>query len=276
MADQGSVTDPERHFNTVIGCFRTLVRWVAVFGSAVLVSFGALYWKDRNDLQAQITTVRERAEESIKAVEEQAKRRIDQIRDDAGKVAITEAQRRVEEAFHTSNVAAMVQTAAQREVGAAVGQQLQREVDHALATVQGDIDSLAGVSDAAMRMRFGFRQGLDDLKRFSAAEVPARTRTAAMTLLQSITRDYETRMLELLDQSYDRKAVNAVKQWLEVADDATVPTPAIVKIIRSDATLDQVAIGFLALRQRTGTPFRMFDFAEVERWCSTRLKECGK
>jgi hypothetical protein len=48
----------------------------------------------------------------------------------------------------------------------------------------------------------------------------------------------------------------------------------VVDVINKDQDLDYVAAAFLAFREMTGEKAKMFDFAAVNRWCSSHEPKC--
>ena len=78
---------------------------------------------------------------------------ISQIRGEAAAIALTEAQKRVDSAFRTTNVETLVDNAARREVGTAIERRVQTEVDKVMASVQQDISTLGRIADAVSRVQ---------------------------------------------------------------------------------------------------------------------------
>jgi hypothetical protein len=50
----------------------------------------------------------------------------------------------------------------------------------------------------------------------------------------------------------------------------------LIKIIDTSDDLEGVYMAFLALREATSQPFRMFDLDSVHEWCSQNTSECKK
>jgi hypothetical protein len=103
------------------------------------------------------------AKTSIENAKDATDAQISQIRDRSAAIALSEAQRRVDEAFHNRNIEAMVESAASRQVAPVIERQLKTEVDRAMVSLQSDITFLGQIADAGSFMRGGGRRGFDKL-----------------------------------------------------------------------------------------------------------------
>ena len=78
----------------------------------------------KSDTKAVVDKTREDAKTSIESVKNATDAQISQIRDRSAAIAISEAQRRVDEAFHNRNIEGMVENAASRQVAPVIERQL--------------------------------------------------------------------------------------------------------------------------------------------------------
>jgi hypothetical protein len=117
----------------------------------------------KSDAKSTIDNTKEQASAAINYTKDAAGNQISQIREQSGAIALTEAQKRVDNAFRTTNVETLVENATKREVGSAVERRVQTEVDKVMASVQQDISTLGRIADAGSRMRQGIRSGYDEL-----------------------------------------------------------------------------------------------------------------
>lgn len=161
------VTTAEREYRSLVSFFK----WIVGFSFLAISFFGAaslfLFYRD-------IGEVRNEAQSQIQAAAKNADAMLTRIREDAERVASTEARARVEEAFRTQNLAAMIESEAKRALGSTINRLVANQVDAALATVREETDrslselraqavGIGEIADMAARMRIGGREGLERL-----------------------------------------------------------------------------------------------------------------
>ena len=97
-------------------------------------------------------------------------------------------------------------------------------------------------------------------------------RQRAKTLFDSIAGDYERVSKEQNDGLSALQA--AYGNELDKARNDPNFIPFMIKVIREEQSLSDVANNFLLLREATGHPFQMFDFEAIEKWCSENSEKC--
>ena len=117
----------------------------------------------KSDTKSLVDTTREQTKDAIKAANDATEVELRQIRDRSATIALSEAQRRVDDAFHNRNIEGMVESAASRQVAPVIERQLKTEVDRAMVDLRHDISFLGQISDSAAYLRVGGRKGLDKL-----------------------------------------------------------------------------------------------------------------
>lgn len=93
---------------------------------------------------------------NMKDVREDAK-------EEATRVATSEAKARVTEAFDEKNIDTMILQAAQDKVGQVTDKLIEQQLTEKLQPIQKRISLIGQISECEMRMRMGFRSGLDEL-----------------------------------------------------------------------------------------------------------------
>jgi hypothetical protein len=138
-----------------------------------------------------LSDVTRQAKSSVAEISRSVQQQISKIRDDSEKVARDEAQKRVDSAFRAENVQALVESAANREVGSAIQRQVTSEVERAMEPLQEEINTLGNIANLAMEMRIQLRPGMDGLIAESRNGRNERMRKVANDLLNSISGDYD-------------------------------------------------------------------------------------
>jgi len=235
----------------------------------------------KSDTKAVVDKTRDDAKTSIESVKVATDAQISQIRDRSAAIAISEAQRRVDEAFHNRNIEGMVESAASRQVAPVIERQLKTEVDRAMVSLQRDITFLGQISDAGAYMRVGGRKGLDKLLELQHTAPNESMRLAAQSMLETIGKNYEEFVIPTMPegkepdvvQSYLSNHKDELKEFSEPEKRVRL-IPILIKEIRTSDDLSEVTIAFVALRKLTNQSFRVFDVDAVNRWCAENASHC--
>lgn len=298
-------SDSEDHYKHLLEYFKNVVQITATILGLVAVLIGAVsgvgIWfsyrsindvKDemkkglvdvRSDAKAAIDSTKDGAklsidtatsgaQSAIDTAKESAASQISQVRQQAAGIALNEAQRRVDDAFRTTNVQGLVEDAARRQVGPVIDRQVRSEVDRVMGSLQDDISSLGEIADAGAYMRGGGRPGLDKLLGLQKSP-NERIRDRAKAILEAITNDYERARIRDIKEA----GFNSPEEMFRANHSENIKAEMIadmVKTIRTDSNLYLVSEAFLQLRGITGYPFRMFDMEAVERWCVQNKELC--
>ena len=145
----------------------------------------------KSDTKAAVDNTRDNAKASIENAKAATDAQISQIRDRSAGIAVSEAQRRVDEAFRNRNIETMVENAASREVAPVIERQLRAEVDRAMLSLQSDNSFLGQLADAGSYLRGGGRPGLDKLVESQKNAPSENMRLRAASLLEAIGNDYK-------------------------------------------------------------------------------------
>ena len=275
------ITEAEIHYRELQSYFKWLVT-MTLAALGITVSVGLfIFYKDmsqiRSDVNSQIQRVQSQATNEIQRARESANSEISKIRGDAASIARVEAQKGVDDAFKTTNIITMVESAAKKQVGPVIEHQVRSEVDRVIQSIQTDITSLSQIADYAMQMRVGFRSGLTHLLELQRKAPSETVRMRAKSLIETIGTDYETAIKETLREYNFQSVLQASELYrLGKLRNAQNLVAALLEVIESDRDLSHVGFAFLALREATGFSFRMFDIEGVNRWCGEHKKECGK
>jgi hypothetical protein len=98
----------------------------------------------------------------------------------------------------------------------------------------------------------------------------------ARSTLQITGQDYEMSASDEMKASGQSSFVFLQASMNRPDQDRKSPTnlAGVVDVINKDQDLDYVAAAFLAFREMTGEKAKMFDFAAVNRWCSSHEPKC--
>ena len=260
-------SEAELHYRELKAYFDSLVKYTLTALGIIIAGAAIFFFKNLSEVKSE-------AKAAIDAERNIASAQLDSIRRQASELAIQEAKRRVDEAFKANNVVEMVETAARRQLGSVNERQVARQVDQYMNSVQEDITSLGTIGDLAMKMRFGFRTGLEELEKIDTGSSNEKLKQRARTYLKSITADYETRIKQLWGETKLKSPVEA-RKFASVPDSVTRPIliGKLAKMVRDEDDLSRVASAFFFLRENTGVQFAMFDNKSVRRWCADHPKE---
>jgi hypothetical protein len=297
------VTEAELHYKSLTDYFKYLVT-VTLAAIGILVTVG-LYvtYKDvsamraevrqnvldakaeirqnmsdvKSDTKAAVDSTREDARISIENATNTANSQISQIRERAGVIALGEAQRRVDEAFRSTNVQTLVEDAARRQVGPVIERNVAEQVDRVMSSLQEDISLSSRIADAGNQMRSGMQSGLNELISLQKTAPSERSRKNAKMILDNIADSYEYyRQRDLhAHPSGPGNAIDFLDEGQAIKKGPSVAA-GLIKLIRTSEDLSQVALAFIALREATGHRFRMFDIDAVDKWCVDHAAECKK
>ena len=197
----------------------------------------------------------------------------DDAKQEATRVATTEAKASVAQAFDEKNINAMILLAAQQKVGT-ITDKIIEQVTEKLRPVQQRISLTGQISESEMRMRMGFRSELDKLlKSTSDADVVRFGRST----LAKVSEDYDARLQEDVKTS-GNKAMQALGMYFTSRHRPQESVPGnlrgVVQVIYHDSDLNAVAGAFLAFRELTGASVKMFDFAAITSWCLQNQTKC--
>jgi hypothetical protein len=262
-------SEAELHYSHLIKFFKWLLSISLAVIALIITVAGLLMYKNVQDIVAEVRSEIQRARISAEAS-------IDTVRKRAEQVAIAEAHARVEEAFKSTNVIQMVETAAKRQTGTVIERQVANEVSHYLGGLHDEISSLGVLADNAMRMRLGLREGLNNLKRITKTG-SKQEQERASGLLESISRDYDSVSAKVVGLERRKFVEEQCAIW-NIAKDIRGPklTGVLIAMAHTETDLNSLALLFQMMRINTGVLFKMFDIDEIDRWCTNHPAECGK
>jgi hypothetical protein len=199
----------------------------------------------------------------------------DDAKQEATRVATAEAKASVAEAFDEKNIKAMILVAAQQKIGTITDKLIEQQVTEKLRPLQQRISLTGQISECEMRMRLGFRSGLDELNRLLKSTTDPDIVRFGKSTLAIVSEDFEVRLQE------EAKSAGSAMQLMNVYLSRRRPPEAVpgnlhsvVQVIYQDSNLNAVAIAFLAFRETTGVTVKMFDFAAITSWCSQNQTKC--
>jgi len=210
---------------------------------------------------------------SMKDVREDAKQ-------EATRVAAVEAKARVTEAFAEKNINAMILSAAQEKVGTITDKLINQQLTSKLGPIQQRISLVGRISESEMRMRLGFRAGLDELDTLLRNTNDPDVVRFGKSTLATASQDFETRLQENIKQQPQpgMKAMQMLQVYLmnQRRPQESIPSnlQGVVQLIYHDSDLNAVAPAFGAFRDFTAENVKMFDFDAVRTWCSRNQPKC--
>jgi hypothetical protein len=269
------VSDTEAHYTHLLTYFKNLIRITGIVCMVVMY----LTYRNVSEIKSEMAEVKKEAKAAIESTTANANLQIVQIRERAAEIALTEAKQRVNDAFKAKSVSEMVEAAAKKQVGEQIEKQVRHEVENALYQIQYDITSLGRMANAGMQMRMGYRAGLEELLKTANSAATAYERDRARMLLDSIAGDIEREAEErvLRSQADNTTALQTLNECGRYEfDNKTVTVQDLLKVTRTHKDLYVVSLAFLALRDKTGVHFKMFDISDVERWCTNHSKASSR
>lgn len=269
--------DAELHYNSLLAFFKNLV-WLATIFITIIIGLSAAFlFKSIADIKSEIAEVKETAKQAINNTKELTDLQISNIQEKASKIAIDEARSRVEEAFRSTNIMSLVESAAEKQVGVEIEKQVQNKVVEAFDAIQRDITILGKIADAGMKMRIGIRSGLDELIELQKNSKNENVRLRAKVMLESIAFDYERACKEILNEEKESKEPISFYQKMSQNEfkEGSNTITGLIKVIHTENDLTMLGMSFLGLRDLTGYPFKMFDIVEVDNWCKMNPDKCS-
>ena len=259
-------TPSEQEYERLTSYFEWLVKLTSLaLGLIIAVALG-MFWKS-------ISEVRTDARNSVDGVRASAQAEIGKAKEEVIGSVREEAKRRVDEEFNTNEITQMVEAAARRKVGRTIDRQIQDEVAHTISRLQDQMIQTVEVGNLGMRMRVGFRDAFDELRKRYTETDDEGLRRSERIILDSITADYEERWTANIRRRHIT-ALQAIPFQMAPGEKAPNSTVDLVKMIRDDKGLDDVCLAFLALSEGTGVRFAMFDTDAVEKWCKENKTKC--
>lgn len=189
----------------------------------------------------------------------------------------SQARESIDEVFKTESVQAMVESAARRQVGTVIDQQVSESVDQAMEVLKADITTIGQLADLALRARIGYRSAIDGLIAMAENAPNDEARSRAEELLERIGTDYEQVMIIRIG-SQDSPGIARPGEFYNPekweGDESAIAHW--VNNMRTTADVYGLTSAFLALRDLTDYQFTMFDVGAVEKWCVEHQPVCDQ
>ena len=271
------VSDAERHYSELTAYFKHLV-WLVLLALGIIITAGGVFlYQSATDLRERTAAAQREAENAIGRTRDAADSQIKEIGESARRIAIEEAQRKVGEVFETSNVSQLVESAARAQAKTIIEQELGASMDRAIQDVQRDLDSLGEVSDAASSARVGHRSGLDRLMKIRATATQPKVGELAGRLIARIAADYGTSMKDAISEMGAKDAIDLLRMRTTARfGDGPEVVCALIKEVETGDDLNNVALEFISLEERTGHQLRIFDFEALNAWSRRNAANCGR
>jgi hypothetical protein len=247
------VSPSQFEYDHLLSYFKDLVKLTTTAISVLIIAGGVLFYSNMKD------------------VREDAKQ-------EATRVATSEAKAAVAEAFNEKNINGLFLSAAQQKVGTITDKMIEQQLTSKLRPVQERIVLIGQISESEMRMRMGFRSGLDELTGLLKRTADPDVLRFGRSTLAATSQDFETRLQEGV-KGFGGKAMPVLQTYLINTlhrPQQSMPGSIhdVVQIIHQDADLNAVGGGFLAFRELTGEQVKMFDFGSITSWCSQNQGKC--
>jgi hypothetical protein len=251
----------EIEYRSLNAYFERLFKYTSGAIVIVLTIAGAFLWKSTADVQKAAT-------EAISGTRQSANADISKIEAEAASIARSEAQKRIDEAFQKDNIQRMIERTAQEKVGAAVQNEVDKNLKARIQAFEVQVAETGEISNAGARLRLGFRPALDDLLKKS--ENPDKP-----------IRDYARSTLLLIGTDYETVEKRHMGSQVDTAPATGFHLPAAVKtareameLIRQSQDVGLVAAAFIDLRKMTGMQVQPFDIPAAEQWCAAHRPKC--
>jgi hypothetical protein len=248
-----SLPDAQVDYDRLLSYFKYLVTLTTVFIGLCVAAAGTLFYSKLSEVR-------------------------DDAKSEATRVATLEAKDAVSRAFNEKNINDLILKAAQEKVGTITDQMIQRQLIDKLRPVQQRFAQVTRISECEMRMRLGFRAGLDDLNGILKNTSDPEVLQFGKSSLATVSQDFDTRVTDGVRDAAGGNALYLLDTFLSnehrVPDEIPRDLSGVVKLIRHDADLNAVAPSFAAFREMSGANVKMFDVAAVESWCEQNKPRC--
>jgi len=204
------------------------------------------------------------------------------IKQNATDVATNEAKNRVNDAFEEKNIKAQIAEAAKDKIGKITDKMIEQQLNSKLQPIQQRILLIGRISECEARIHRGNRPSLEELARIMNETNDSDVRQFARSTLNIVSDGYETfhqNAVKLLSQQ-GAKPLDILQRELNhpFGPQAGVNPSnlaGVVRVIREDQELDDVAIAIITFREMTGEKnIKMFDFKAVNAWCASHEPQC--
>ncbi len=243
----------DQHLNEFIVFSKRVVTFAAVAVGLVLVvgTFGVMSYVKSMRLESEKTIATQ----------------LQSIRIQASELAALEVQSRLEKSFQEQNIASLVEAATQKKVAQAIDQQVQEAVTKAMASMQEEINSVGRIAEAGSRLRIGLRTGLVDLVDIQKNAPNEAVKERAASLLKAVAKDYEDAAWVSMKAHNATNVVQFLRQISDMPKELDLNSEKnLVECVHKELDMGCVALAFLALREKTGVAFNVFDIEQVEVW----------
>ena len=265
----------KNHYENLLAYFKNLVWLTTGFFSILALVGGFFFYSSMSDLKNEINELKDNARYSIKSTNEMATLEISLIRERAKLIAVEEAKRKVEETFRTNNVESIIKEIVRENLASISEQEIRSQVLNTFDEIQNEISVLGKIADSGVRMRLGFRSGMEQLIEFKKSK-NERVRNRAKSIFNSITTDYENTSVKSIteEKNYNTALLFLNTFILITKEEKANDIPTLLKFIETNTNCNDIAVAFLALRQLTSFHFNMFDFKQIEVWCKNNPDIC--
>jgi hypothetical protein len=255
-------TAAELEYRNLREYFERLVKYTSLALSAIVVVGSFFLWKD-------ISGARDQATAAISATKSSADREISGIKTEASVIAREEARKKVDEAFERENIQQLIENTARERVGKAVDREIATNLSIRIQELQNQIEEIGEISNQGARLRLEFRPALDILVKKTESRNRAVSEYAKSTL-DLVGSDYES----FIKLHFWNPEGDAIKEISKLGSPGPRTPKEFMEIIRHSEYLNNVVLAFLAMRQVTGEPFKVYDIPSVEKWCSAHKPRC--
>ena len=244
-------------YDRLTGYFEKLVKYTYGAILLVLAAAGVFLWRSTDDVKTQATA-------AIKTIQEKTK-------SEAQDVAKSEAQNAIDRAFEKENIEKMIEAAAQKKVGVALDEEVQRKLRERIDSVRVLTTKIAQVTNHSAMVLQGNRAGLDELRK-DQEDSDSTVRAFATSTLKQLGANYE-RELTLttpMDNTFQffpsyrlRDLMGKIRQF----QGAHAP--------------EEIAKAFLDMKRRVQSDglqwdVPTFDIAAAEKWCAVHKPKCDE
>ncbi len=188
--------------------------------------------------------------------------------------AAAAAEQRLDKALADGSLKTLVEDISLKTASSAAEAQAHESIGKAMNSVESELRWIGEIADAGSRLRIGLRSGLDDLVKIETTSGNALARERAARLLNAIAKDYEDAALVSLKAHNMTNVVDLLRDLSEMPRDLDFNNRTnLVACIHKELDMGCVALAFLALREKTGNHFELFDVGAVDDWFKRQAEQ---
>lgn len=254
----------QNEYESLKSYFKYLVTLTSIFVGIITFIGASIFLYDRNSLKSQLDELKIQSVESIQKIEKLAFSESNRIQRETQKIIEKEVTKELEYIFAKENISALITNKVNEEIKLNASDLIGSEIREELSKYSKQLTESVSISDSAIRMRIGHREGMTLLEKFSKNAQFLENRIRANDLLFNIKNDY-AEFHERFEEEIRKDSLNRGLKTLKIKNDSLV-SMNIVEFINADKNLNNISTAIGYLNNINGTKFRPFQFKEINNW----------